>query len=147
MDNFLSAEPLLIDRLTAELGTEAETVGSITDMQEVEEQAQRTPAVYVIFDGYRPGEAIPSGTAQKLIQQWLVVAAVRNVAAVHTGAEVREDAGALIAKIIPALQGHRLSPDHSLLRMASAPSAVHRDGFSYIPTAWETTVVTKPTGA
>ena len=141
MDNFLDAEALLIAHLTAALGEKVRFVGSMADMQTIEEQSQRTPAVYVVYDGYTPGQTTTESRVAEIKQRWLVIVAVRNVSGVHTGAAAREDAGEVLAHLFPALQAYRPSAGHSRLTLVPPPPAVYRAGFAYIPTAWETNIV------
>lgn len=141
MDNFLSAEALLVAHIKASLGDMVRFVGTMADMQTLEEQSQRTPAVYVVFDGYTPGQVTPENRAVQLKQRWLVIVTVRNVSSAHTGAAAREDAGEVLMHLFPALQAYKPSAQHSRFELAAPPPAVYREGFAYIPTAWETSIV------
>ncbi len=145
MDNVLSAEDLLLDRLGAKLPPEVHVLTS-AELEGAANGNHPTPAAFVVFDGYTPAEATPNSSAQKQTQRWVVISAVRNVALARSGRAARQEAGRMVSQVIGALQGHRLSHEHSVLQMATAPRPIYRNGLAYLFTAWTTTIVTKPTG-
>ncbi|WP_019024056.1 MULTISPECIES: phage protein Gp37 [unclassified Thioalkalivibrio] len=137
--NLLAAEGAILEQCKAALGDAVATYGTMTDMQTVEERSQRTPALYVVFDGYRPGGQAGAGRTQQFIVRWLVVVAVRNVG---TEGAAQGEAGALVGALIPALMNFRPDADHGRLQATDPPAPVYREGFAYIPTAWEVTTHT-----
>ena len=79
-NNFMALEPRLVElvRQAVEGMSPAVHVLTTAELADVKESAQRTPAVHVIYGGYRIAEDI--GTAWELDHTWYVVAAVSNVA-------------------------------------------------------------------
>lgn len=142
--DLLAAQAPILAQCQATLGDDVATYGTMVEMQAVEERSQRTPALYVIYDGLRPTRATAGGRVQELTLRWLVVVAVRNVANTE-GTQAQEEAGALLARLIPALQAFRPDADHTPLTLADTPDPVYREGFAYIPTAWETTTHSQTT--
>lgn len=137
--DMMAAQGPILSQCQATLGEDVATYGTMAEMQSVEERSQRTPALYVVFDGFRPTRATAGGRVQELTLRWLVVIAVRNVTSTR-GTHAQEDAGALLARILPALQAFRPDAEHTPLVMsADTPAPVYREGFAYVPTAWETT--------
>ena len=78
----------------------------------------------------------------RITQTWLIVGAVRNVAA-HDGSAARESAGKLLSQILAAVQGFRPHPELSALTLTAAGAPEYNAGFMYIPTTWTTPVTTR----
>lgn len=146
MASFLAAEHLIAERLAALLPDDVHVL-TAADLDGAAQGSHPTPAVFVVYDGYTAGDSTPTGSQQKLAQRWVVISAARHVGQARSGQAARQEAGQLVGQVIGALQGHRLSPDHSILQMANAPRPIYRHGLAYLFTAWDTTIVTKPTGA
>ncbi|MFP4137480.1 MAG: hypothetical protein ACLFSR_03890 [Halomonas sp.] len=141
--HFLDAEDALLARLR-ESCPDARAVGSVADMAAMEQRQQTTPALYVLYDGYTPGEDVGRGSIQRITQRWLVICAVRHVAAPQASQSAREDGGRLLSQVLAALQGW--SPQkgrYSPLRLAAAPPPEYQAGFGYLPTAWDMTLTTR----
>ncbi len=115
----------------------------VVTARRTEESAQRTPAVHVIYGGYRIAEDI--GTAWELDHTWYVVVAVRNFAAARSGQAARQDAGALAAHVVGALAGAQVIGATKPLSLMSPPPARYAGGFQYLPSAFlAKTVFRKP---
>lgn len=113
----------------------AVSVLAAADLAGVAESAQRTPALHVIGQGFRPApEADPR--VLRLTHTWYVVAAVRNVAAQRSGHAARRDAGPLLARAMEALLGEKLPGTTRALMAAPAPAGAYAGGFFYLPSAW-----------
>lgn len=140
-DNFLAPEAAIVQRLQDTV--QAELVGTARDMEQIDERAQRTPAVYVLFDGLQPQETAGSGQVQRIEQTWMVVGAVRNIEDQAGGSAAREDAGRLLSQILAALQGYKPHPDLGRLALQASGQPEHNAGFMYIPTTWTASTTTR----
>ena len=138
-DNFLAAEPLLIERLRAVLPSNVHVL-SAADLAGVAAGQQPTPAVHVLYTGYQVADT-RTAAAAAVDQQWLTVVVTRNVADIEQGFHARQQAGPLAAQVMDALYRHRLKQDGkafgaSQIRMASAPAPGFLDGHYYLPLGW-----------
>lgn len=144
-NNFMALEPRLVElvRQAVEGMSPAVHVLTTAELADVKESAQRTPAVHVIYGGYRIAEDI--GTAWELDHTWYVVVAVRNFAAARSGQAARQDAGALAAHVVGALAGAQVIGATKPLSLMSPPPARYAGGFQYLPSAFlAKTVFRKP---
>ena len=141
MNDFLSAEGLIIQRLKDKSGISA--VLSTTDLQGVSEKGQVTPAVHVIYGGFSPAGKAGNPDVMKIKQSWMIIVTVRNVSSTNEAAAVNQEAGPHIMNVIQSLQGHKLSVDHSDLELQSPPAPLIRAGFGYYPILFTTNVITR----
>ena len=138
-NNFLEPEAHIVARLKEALAGVKPAVHVLTaaDLAKVKEENQPTPAVHVVWNGFRVLQAREDGAAARLDHTWLVVAAVRNVAGTKTGAAARTEAGALAARAGAALMGYRPPNVAGPMRLAPAPgSGISPAGFMYLPLAF-----------
>lgn len=142
MDNYLIAEQLIVERLTTRLRG-VKKVLAAADLAGVAESSQTTPAVHVVYQGYRPTQEKEDGATQQTEQTWLVVVAVRNVRDTRAATATREDAGPIMLDCLRALQGWLPSKEHSRLKLSTAPQAGYRAGFGYFPMAFTTKLITR----
>lgn len=140
-NNFLALEPHLVERVKTAVAGMVPAVHVLTsaDLADVKEQAQLTPAVHVIYAGYRVAES--AGTKWRLVHKWLAVAAVRNVANTKSGEAARRDAGLLATKVAMALAGASIPGATKVLEMVTPPPARYASGFQYLPSAFEAETV------
>jgi hypothetical protein len=138
MDNYLSAEQLIIDRLEAQI--DGVHVLSAADLSGVDERSQVTPAVHVVYDGDDLGDRAGDGAAQIVRQRWLTVVATRNVRAIGSGKAAREDAGTVILQALAALAGWQPSEEHGQMVRIPGPRPAYRDGYLYVPITWHTAI-------
>lgn len=131
----LSAEPLIVSRLQSVLGASAQ-VFTAPDLAGVAEAKQVTPAVHVVYGGYRVTQEQGEGLIVELEQDWYTVVVVRNVRDIRSGAAAREDAGPLLARVFRGLTGHRLAPGWRRLRPTQPPRAGYSKGYGYYPLSW-----------
>lgn len=139
-NDFLSPEPHIVARLVQALAGLVPAVHVLTgaDLAGVIEAKQRTPAVHVLWRGFRVLETRADGCAAKLMHTWAVVAAVRNVRTLASAADARAEAGALAAVAGAALMGWRPPNVAGPLRLVNAPPAAYSPlGFFYLPLAFE----------
>lgn len=137
-DNFLALEALLIARLNEQLAdlTPKVKVHSAVDLAGVAEEQQITPAVHVIYRGYRVVETRPDGRAVRMEQTWLAVVATTNKRNLRTGEAARNEAGLIARRVCSALMGFRATPASRPLRLTDGPEAGFSNGFQYLPLAF-----------
>jgi phage gp37-like protein len=139
--SLLALESALVERLKARLPAGVHVL-SAADLAGVAEGSQPTPAVHVVYQGYRVSESRPDGRAARIEQTWLVVVAVRNVRDARSGGAARADAGDLAESVIAAIMGWQPEGTSSPLKLTTAPRAGYAAGHIYMPLgfACETTV-------
>ena len=138
-NNFLEPEPHIVDRLKEALAGLKPAVHVLTarDLSQVKEENQPTPAIHVVWNGFRVLQAREDGAAARLDHTWLVVAAVRNVRTLQSGQDARAAAGELAARAGAALMGYRPPNVAGPMRLAPAPgSGISPAGFMYLPLAF-----------
>ena len=138
MDNYLSAEPLILNRLKSRvIGVPQQDMAAAADLAEVTEKQQRPKAIYVQYfdDALVSGDKGRTfiGQAVAVDQLWLVVVMVRNVSDT-SGSQAREDAGPIVLEVLKSLQGFVLSKEHGALQRRNSPyRTTFRNGFCYVP--------------
>lgn len=144
-NNWLALEPHLEALLQSAVAGASPAVHVLTaaDLADVKESAQKTPAVHLIYGGYRVAEDL--GTAWRLAHTWYAVVVVRNVATQRTGKAARQNAGPLVAQVVGALVGANPTGAVRALTLLSPPPASYNAGHQYIPSAFEVeTIFRKP---
>lgn len=131
----LHLEPLIVARLRERLPGHVHVL-SAADLAGVAEGSQPTPAVHVVYQGYRVIESRPDGRAARLQQTWLAVVAVRNVRDAAAGSAARGDAGQIAESVIAAMMGWKPDAINKPLTLTSAPAAGFRAGHLYLPLAF-----------
>lgn len=133
--DFLALEPLIVARLRAALPAHVHVLAA-RDLAGLTEGTQPTPAVHVLYRGYRPGRAT-AAMWEELDQIWLTVVAVRNASTLGTAEALRADAGPLMGAVIGALGAWVPElPGCKSLHLDAAPEAGFRAGFGYFPIGW-----------
>ena len=138
-NNFLEPEAHIVARVKKALTGVKPAVHVLTaaDLAKVKEENQPTPAVHVVWNGFRVLQAREDGAAARLDHTWLVVAAVRNVRTLQSGQDARAAAGELAARPGAALMGYRPPNVAGPMRLAPAPgSGISAAGFMYLPLAF-----------
>lgn len=139
-NNFLIAEPLIMARLRAVLPPEVHVL-SAAELAQVAQAHQPTPAVHVLYAGYRADDS-RTGAFVGVDQSWYTVIVTRNVADIEQGYHARQAAGPLAAQVMDALYRHRLRDEAgnpigmSPLRLDAAPQPGFDDGHFYLPLGW-----------
>lgn len=133
-ENLLFLEPLIKAQLRATLDPRVHVL-SAADLENVAEGMQPTPAVHVLYRGFR---VMRAGSAVMEIEQtWLTVVVVRNAIDAIGGESARIDAGVLAMQVITALLG-RDFPDCGPLQPQSDPIPPgFRAGHLYLPLGWK----------
>lgn len=132
---FMALEPRLVALLKQALDGMSPAVHVLTaaELADVQESKQLTPAVHVVYGGYRIAEDI--GTAWRLEHTWYAVTAVRNVAQVKSGAAGRQDAGVIATAVALALADARVAGAAEPLTLITPPGPSHSAPYTYLPTA------------
>lgn len=138
IDNLMLLEAPLMQRLAEQL---ADTVPKVhvlaaADLAGVTEATQPTPAVHLVYQGYRIVESRSDGGAARIEQTWLVTVATKNVKNTRSGAAARSDAGLIAARVAQALMGFKPGPASKPLRLTQGPDAGFSNGFAYLPLAF-----------
>jgi len=144
-NDFMAIEPRLVELVgrAVEGLKPAVHVLTASDLSIVQEQAQLTPAIHVIYGGYRVVQDM--GVSWQLAHTWYVVAADRNVAAIKSGQPARRSAGSLLSLVTGRLAGSPVEGAIRPLVLITPPPAQYRNGFQYIASAFEVeTIFRKP---
>ncbi len=140
--NYFAPEAAIVARLRAEV-PEAVKVYTPFDLQGVIEASQASPAIHVVYagdqvGGTNPGAQAGAGAAKIVDQRWLVVLAVRTASAqLQDTAEIRTKAGAIIPRILGALQGWQPVQWMRPLARVSGPPSGYSSSFAYFPFLFE----------
>ncbi|BEU96571.1 hypothetical protein ACDW_22760 [Acidovorax sp. DW039] len=142
-NNFLAPEPFIVARLQECLADMRPQVHVLTaaDLALVKEENQPTPAVHVIWNGFRVLNSRADGQVSNLEHTWLIVSTVRNVRTLKTGEAARAEAGELAARAGAALMGFRPPNVAGPMRLGPGPGAGHVSGFVYVPLAFQVETV------
>ena len=124
-NNFLEPEAHIVARLKEALTGVKPAVHVLTaaDLAKVKEENQPTPAVHVVWNGFRVLEARGDGAQARLDHTWLIVSTVKNVRTLKSGEAARSEAGELVAIAGAALMGFRPPNVAGPMRLAPAPGA------------------------
>lgn len=137
--DFLALEPLLVARLREQMPAHVHVLAR-RELSEIVEPSQPTPAVHVLYRGYRPSRA-RTGMYEELDLLWLTVVSVLNATDVTAGAGARADAGALLGAVVQSL-GPWVPPlaGYESMALDDAPMAGYRAGHAYFPLGWRVPV-------
>lgn len=139
--DYLAAGPLLMQRIRAAVPSVAAVLAA-RDLSRLAESTLQSPAVFVVYDGDRLGDAAGRGGARIVHQRWLVVLAVRNATQSDGGAALTNEAGPLLSALIEALQGWAPSDDFRPLVRIAAPLPGFSPAFAFYPLAFEAALIT-----
>jgi|GEM_PF-483027 len=132
--SFLSLEPALVERLKAMLPAGVHVL-SAADLRGVSAGSQPTPAVHVIYQGFRVARSSDDGIFARLTLTWYAVVALRDVRDVRSGRGAREMADPLANAVMTALMGWM--PDgQNPMRLAPGPLPGYDAGHLYVPIAF-----------
>lgn len=143
--NFLVLEGELVARLREKLAGQVPPVHVLTssELTDVLEEKQLTPAVHVMYQGYRQIERRSDGTVIRVQQTWLIVVATRNTRNLSSGGDARQEAGVLVGQVTSALMGFQPPSASRPLLLANAPNAAYSGGHQYLPLAFDSEMVLK----
>jgi phage gp37-like protein len=133
--NFLALEGELVARLKEQLSSQVPPVHVLTssELADVVEEKQLTPAVHVMYRGYAVGEGRYDGKACPVMQSWLAVVVTRSTRNLASGLDARQQAGALAGVVLEALMGFKPASSSKPLMLVNAPQADYSGGHQYIP--------------
>lgn len=131
-DDFLVAEQALLDVLEKVDGV-VKTY-STADISEMEERAQKTPAVHVIYGGYEMASSSNNFVMNRISQDWHVVLAVKLK-------DRKQKPGQLISNIMERLKD-TVSDLGVLAQVSPKLKPSVSDGFAYYPMTFQ--IVFKP---
>lgn len=136
-NDWMALEPRLMELIKAAVEGMSPKVHvmNAADLASVQESAQHTPAIHLIYGGYRVAEG--QLNRWRLVHTWLVVAADRNVAVIRSGQAARRSAGSLLALVTARLASAAVEGASTPLQLVTPPSARYQNGFQYIPSAFE----------
>ena len=100
-----------------------------TEMTDVKNLGQLTPAVHILYQGDRVGDGSQSGLASKTSQSWLLVLAYRATPGQPT-------AGVWLHKIMAAISGKPYE-NTTFTRVTPGARPSYSGGVSYLPLAFE----------
>ena len=142
-NDWMALEPHLVALVRAAVRDLRPAVHVLTaaELADVKEQAQLTPAVHVIYGGFRITDS--QRTAWQPPHTWYAVAAVRNVATVRSGQAARAQAGSLAARVLAALASAQVPGAILPLEPTTPPPARYAAGFQYVPVAVQAVTVFK----
>lgn len=106
------------------------------DLDNVTSDRQPSPAVHLVYRGYRVEEVRADGKVALVSQQWLAVAVAKNVRSIRQGYESRSAAGGLADQVLQALMGFVPDGARHPLTLIDAPAPVYLHGVAYFPTAF-----------
>ena len=144
-NDWMAIEPRLVALVSKAVEGLKPAVHVLTasDLSVVKESAQRTPAIHVIYGGYRITNDLR--VSWQLAHTWYVVAADRNVASITSGQPARRSAGSLLALVTGRLVCAQVQGAVSSLQLITPPPAQYLNGFQYIASAFEVeTIFRKP---
>lgn len=133
--DFMAIEPRLVDLVKQAVAGMSPAVHVLTaaDLSSVQEAKQHTPAVHIIYGGYRIAQDI--GLAWRLVHTWYAVTVVKSAAQVRSGAAGRQNAGQLAATVALALAGAAVDGAAEILTLISPPAPSYSAPYTYLPTA------------
>lgn len=134
-NDFMALEPRLVELVEAAVAGMSPAVHVLTaaELADVREANQLTPAVHVVYGGYRVAQDI--GSSWRLEHTWYAVTVVKNVAKIKSGAVGRQRAGRLAARVALALGDAKVAGAVEPLTLLTPPSPSHSAPFTYLPTA------------
>lgn len=145
MDNFLSARDLIIQRLREQsVVTDAKKIRPATSAAWVTKNQLDQSVSVIFFDDVpdtTPGGQALRGSMQTSEQYWLLIISAKNVS--DAGSAAQLDAGVIFMRVLRALQGHKLSPEHAELHRQKSPyRATDDNGFVHMPLLFSTRLIT-----
>lgn len=135
-NDWMAIEPRLVELVKKAVAGLSPAVHVLTasDLSMVQESAQRTPAIHVVYGSFQVAENM--GTAWRLVHTWYVVAADRNVAGIASGQAARLSTGALLARVVAQLVGENVLGATKPIGLLPSPQPQYSSGYQYIPSAF-----------
>lgn len=139
---FAEAEEKLVARLRAILPAEVH-VGTLDELEDVNDMRQKAPACWVIYDGHTIGKRIDSvPNVAQVVQEWFVVIATKSAKSKGGNAEAKREASGLCTKVLEGLAGFDLGAG-KYLRVEDAPGPEYSAGYVHVPLAFSSAATFK----
>lgn len=132
---FFEVEPLLVEKLTTDLGSLVKAVLTTADLAGVTEMQQVTPAVFVVFQTHDIAEEDPDMIWPD--EYWYVIPAARNAKDVQSGAAARAAVAPILNGVYSSLKGWVPPGLGCRVKPVRPPKALINNGFIYVPTLWK----------
>ena len=135
-NDFLALEPRIIALLKTALSNRSPAVHVLAaaDLADVKTARQLTPAVHVIYGGYRIDE--DQGVRLLLSHTWHVVVVVSHVGSTRSGEHARAQLGPLLSTVISTLIAARIDGATRPLELATPRAAWFDAGTQFVPSAF-----------
>jgi hypothetical protein len=133
-------EASILARLADRLPPEVRVLSTL-DLVGLTEGSQPTPAVHVVYRGYRVLEDQQQGRLVRLEPRWWVVAAVRSVREVRGGRGALLDGLAVEQLVRSHLMGWTPAGASTPLRLQDSPELGFAGGYGYFPQSFVTQVL------
>lgn len=130
--NYLALEPLLIDRIAAQLGDELHKIGGVAEFDAVLENDGPYPAAFVLYDNEAVEPRSMDGRRMMVTQLWQVCLLTRPGISTQSGAASLIETGTLLSKLIDALAGWLPATGYQVLKRVQArgQSVVYANGLA-----------------
>lgn len=129
-----SSEAAIIARLRARLPADVH-VGAAYDTEDIRDMRQRSPAVWVIYVGIRPGQSANNSRSQQVIHDWRIAITTRSAKGNGLNAAASEAASALCEQVIVSLIGHHLGSG-KYLRLGESSTPEYDSGYCRLSVAF-----------
>ncbi len=135
-NEFMALEARLVALLKAATAGMAPAVHvlSAADLADVKLARQHSPAVHLIYGGYRIAE--DQGTRVLLDHTWHAISVLRHVGDTRTGNKARAEMGPLLATVMSALLGAQVEGATQRLQITSPPRPWHEAGTQFVPSSF-----------
>ncbi len=136
--SFLSAEPLLIERLQARVDGVRKVV-AVGELAELAKGGEALPALFVLPAALTLKSTDASKSKARYEEEWLVVLMVKSARQSAAGVEAqRAQAGPLLLQVFQALAGWAPATHLSALEPVTPPAPAMEGVFAYFPLAFRT---------
>lgn len=132
---YLSVENAVVERLRAKLGPDVH-VGTMAELERVEQYRQKAPAVWVISDGYTIGASIGNvPNVQQIDLEWFVVCVGKSARGNGGEDDARRQANEIAERCLRALLGFHVGGG-KYLRLQDSPGPEYDAGYCHVPLAF-----------
>ncbi len=130
MDDFFSAESLLLDRLQTLQGA-FRLITTARSQKALQDQPGPVPALYLVYDGQEP--FLGAGQEQAIDQQWLLITVVRTGRETVSGSEERAMSGPLLIQLCETLIGWQPGAEYGPLTFKKVSGPLYHNGYGFYP--------------
>jgi phage gp37-like protein len=130
---FRDIESAIVDRLKSKMPAGVQVV-TFADLARVPDYRNKSPAVFVVYDGFAPvatpGPTIPQ--VQSIDVKFVIVVTTKNAAGNGIGTAARDESAVLEQTAVEALIGLHVGGG-KYLRLSGGQAAEYDAGYSYTP--------------